>query len=506
MATVIDALLVTLGLDPSDYKKGEAEAAKATETTAAKVTAAQKVQAAKRKKTETEQAKQAKQLADEEKKRADATVAGLKNIALAGAGMVLGFDSIKGFITLLGNLNSNEAGLGRLGQNLGIGVHELNTWGLAAERVGGKAEDVQGAFANMSKSLTDLNTQGAVSPLILLMQRLGVATLGVTDKTKALLDVGDKLRAYGAAHGRDNAFNLAAGAGIDATTFNVITAENSRQILAEAEKANNVSEATAKQAAETQAKTKALGQRVTGIVRHVGHTLTPGAVDFASGTLDSAGDQLGALNAAAHGDFKDAWRLLKSSAGYGDRVVTDKAQLHKDIAAAEKAYGIPAGVLDQIAQNESHFRPDIIDGTVTSKTGARGLMQLQPKIFGKDVGKDTATDIDTAAREISRLAKHYGGDYVKAAEAYNFGQGNVDKGKALPKETRDYAASVAATPSLNRTAAKGTIDRSGNVTNVTVGEVTVNTQATDAAGTAAGLAGAIKRQTYTAQANTGQTQ
>jgi ribosomal protein L40E len=38
-------------------------------------------------------------------------------------------------------------------------------------------------------------------------------------------------------------------------------------------------------------------------------------LDGISRVQDAAGDQLGALNAAAHGDFKGAWQLLKSSAG-----------------------------------------------------------------------------------------------------------------------------------------------------------------------------------------------
>jgi hypothetical protein len=520
VATIIDALIVTLGLDPTDYKKGEADAAKATATTGQKLTDEQKKQAAARKRIEDEQRKRAKQTADEEKKRADATVKGFKDIAISAAGLVLGFDSIKGFVSLLGTLNSNEAGLGRLGQNLGVNVHELNTWGIAAEQIGGKAEDIQASFANVSKSITDLQVSAQVSPLFLLAQRLGLDIRHVTDKTKFLLDLGDKLRAYAAKHGRDSAFNIS---GLDATTYNLITSEDARKRLADAERINHVNEDTAKQAAESQKKIEALKQRGLNVARDVGHTLTPLAVNAATSVMDSTGDELDALNAAAHGDFKIAWQNMRHAVGL-DGVVTDKADNQKSIRAAEQAYGLNPGSLDAIARIESNYDPL----AVNPKSGATGLMQLMPGTFGGDVGKDTKKDIDTAAKEFARLVKHYNGDYVKAAEAYNWGQGNLDHflrgdinkrtGKLyeMPEETKlygqKYAAAIGPTPGARRGAVSGTIQRGaggaggGNVTNVTVGAVTVNTQATDAQGTAAGLAGAIRRQSYAAQANTGQTQ
>lgn len=513
MATVIDSLVVLLGLDVSDYKKNEEEAAKATAGTAAKVTTAQKKSNDKRRQIDREQQKRTRESANEEKKRADSTVAGFKNVALQASALFLGFDSIKGFIGLLGNLNSNEAGLGRLGHNLGVNVHEMNTWGLAATRIGGKAEDVQAAFANVSKSITDLNVNAQVSPLFLLAQRMGLDIRNVTDKTKFLLDLGDKLRLYTAQHGRDAAFNIAAQAGIDATTFNLVTADNARAMLAEAEKLNNITEATAAAAAKTQSKIEALKQRGESIVREAGHIITEPAVDAVNNGISSIQDQAQAAAALVHGNFSDAWNLLKHSAGITG-VVEDRAELDAALTRGEEYAKLPAGLLHTIAQIESNMNPR----AVNKKTGATGLMQLMPGTFGKDVGKDTFKDIDTAAAEIARLAKHYGGDYVLAAEAYNFGQGNLDhflkgdinpktgKKFELPTETKNYGARVAATPGLSRANTASAGAGATNTTNVSVGQVTVNTAATDSNGVASGLASAVKRQTYTAQANSGITQ
>ncbi len=420
-------------------------------------------------------------------------------------------------MSLLGTLNGNEAGLGRLSNNLGINVHELNTWGLAAERIGGKAEDVQASFANVSKSITELQTNAQVSPLFLLAQRMGLDIRNITEKTKFLLDLGDKLRAYGAAHGRDNAFNIS---GLDATTFNLITADDARKRLADAEAANHINEQTAAAAADSQAKIEKLKQRAGNIARDIGHTITAPAVDFVDKSMTAAGYQLEGLNALAHGDLKIAWERFKNSAGHG--VIEDKGELDEGLTRAEAWQGLAPGTLHAIAEIESGMDPT----RVNKKSGAAGLMQLMPNLFpeDKDPGKDTFKDMDTAAKEFATLLKHYNGNYVLAAEAYNFGRGRLDAflaGKAdpktgkvltqLPEETRRYAerftAAVGATPGLARTNSKATTGGSGsNVTNVSVGAVTVNTAATDANGVAAGLAGAVKRQTYAAQANTGQTQ
>lgn len=118
----------------------------------------------------------------------------------------------------------------------------------------------------------------------------------------------------------------------------------------------------------------------------------------------------------------------------------------------EKKYGLPEGQLDRIWAAESN-RGD--KKFMTSPVGAKGhfgIMDPTAKDLGldKDGGRgdrdDLAKSADAAARYYSMLLKRYGGDDRKAAAAYNWGMGNVDK-KGLasaPKETRDYMDKVAA--------------------------------------------------------------
>lgn len=90
---------------------------------------------------------------------------------------------------------------------------------------------------------------------------------------------------------------------------------------------------------------------------------------------------------------------------------------------------------------------------LTSSKGAMGAAQIMPGTWAgygpKGVDPyDPKYNIDTAGRIYRDLLARYNGDPVKAAGAYNWGEGNIDKylaGKATPPpETMRYMAYVAA--------------------------------------------------------------
>ena len=119
--------------------------------------------------------------------------------------------------------------------------------------------------------------------------------------------------------------------------------------------------------------------------------------------------------------------------------------------AAEAQYGIPPDLLARIAYQESHFRPDIIDGTTVSSAGALGMMQLMPAYFQSvNVPRpfnegDTLAQIDEAARELVRLQGVFH-QWAVAVGAYNAGQGTMQahltQGSPLPTETALYIDQV----------------------------------------------------------------
>jgi hypothetical protein len=110
----------------------------------------------------------------------------------------------------------------------------------------------------------------------------------------------------------------------------------------------------------------------------------------------------------------------------------------------EAAYKLPAGLLDKIWKKESN-RGD--PRYMRSPVGAQGHFQFMPataKQYGLEDPNDLAQSAKAAARFLSDLLRKYKGDLDKAAAAYNWGPGNVDRkglGRA-PAETRDYVKAI----------------------------------------------------------------
>lgn len=121
------------------------------------------------------------------------------------------------------------------------------------------------------------------------------------------------------------------------------------------------------------------------------------------------------------------------------------------INTAENQRGIPPNLLARMAYRESHFRPEIIDGSKPSTAGALGILQLMPRYFATVrvarpfTAQDTAAQIQEAAGELARLYQHYR-DWGLALAGYNDGQGNVDRyvagNRALPAETIAYVSDI----------------------------------------------------------------
>jgi soluble lytic murein transglycosylase-like protein len=118
--------------------------------------------------------------------------------------------------------------------------------------------------------------------------------------------------------------------------------------------------------------------------------------------------------------------------------------LAQKMSLSEKANGLPKGLLQRIAYTESSDNPYAV-----SKAGALGLMQFMPgTAAGMGINPfDPDQSVMAAGGMYGRLMAKYGGDLSKAAAAYNWGEGNLDKDIArygagwrshLPDETQQY--------------------------------------------------------------------
>ncbi|MDA8414067.1 MAG: lytic transglycosylase domain-containing protein [Desulfobacteraceae bacterium] len=111
------------------------------------------------------------------------------------------------------------------------------------------------------------------------------------------------------------------------------------------------------------------------------------------------------------------------------------------ISRASRRYGVDEGLIKAVIHAESNFKTNAV-----SHAGAQGLMQLMPATaagLGVTDAFNPEQNVMAGTRFLKDLLNRYGGDIDKSLAAYNWGPGNVDRGKSrLPQETRDYLVKV----------------------------------------------------------------
>lgn len=166
MATVIDSLIVTLGLDNKDFQQGMKDTEKGLSDT--------------RKKTD----RVGKQIAASGKDAAEffgqMQRSAIKFFAVLTAG--------KGLINFTRDVVSTGANLYRLSQNLDISADTLHRWGRAADLNGGSMEGFLGTLQNLGSQVTEIFMKGdsAITPYL---RQLGVSVTDAAGKAKPLTDI-----------------------------------------------------------------------------------------------------------------------------------------------------------------------------------------------------------------------------------------------------------------------------------------------------------------------------
>lgn len=188
MATIIDAFVVTLGLDPAGYNKGMGQTREGVKRTKDEALRAGKdIEAG---------GKQAGQFIGSLK----AQVLGLFTVFTAGVGIK---DFVRDTLTV-------NASTGRLARNLGVATEELSTWEGVMRKVGGTNADADQSLQSLVSTLQDikLNIAPASTPFL---QRLGISPSDLENPTKALFKLRD------AFEGMDPAQAQRLGAGVGLT-------------------------------------------------------------------------------------------------------------------------------------------------------------------------------------------------------------------------------------------------------------------------------------------------
>lgn len=117
-------------------------------------------------------------------------------------------------------------------------------------------------------------------------------------------------------------------------------------------------------------------------------------------------------------------------------------QIEQLVGANAGAWGVDPALVKAIIANESGF-----DANATSKTGAQGLMQLEPSTaadLGVSNAYDPAQNVWGGTRYLRGLLDRFHGDTRLAVAAYNAGPGVVEKYDGVPPyaETQNYVQNV----------------------------------------------------------------
>lgn len=188
MPTIIDSLIVRLGIDAKGASKQAAPVAK--------------------------------QLNDIEKQGGKAT----KSVdALSGSvgkflALIGGTLAIRAFVE---DTITATAAVDRLSKNLNLGAGDITAWGNAAEELGGSAKGLQGTLSMLSREQTNLRVKGESSLLpyfSMLKVNLTEAGLAARPTTDILLDLAGAVSGYD----RQTAHNIFADMGFDEGTINLL--------------------------------------------------------------------------------------------------------------------------------------------------------------------------------------------------------------------------------------------------------------------------------------------
>lgn len=232
MATVIDSLLIELGLDTSKFD------------------IAQKKSVEQLRKFDDQQVKTSKNTQQGAKNTAE----GFEKAKDALIAFGTTFVGMKSFTNFTQDITKTNAALGRTAGLFGMSATELNAWGGVLKSVGGDAGSFQSSMQAMQQGIAAIKLGDA--SILTPLARLGA--LGSIDVNKGTVDIyklSDALKRFKEAYGQQPAYTLAQQLGIDQPTFMVLQqgADAVRKLYDESFRLSGVTEKNIKAAQELQA-------------------------------------------------------------------------------------------------------------------------------------------------------------------------------------------------------------------------------------------------------------
>lgn len=499
MATIIDALVVTLGLDPSKFQKGQKDAQNALKNTRDSAT------------------KTAKDMEADGKKAAE-FFSKLRNEAIALTAALVGANGVKSFVA---TMVTGDAALGRMSKNVGMSVESLSAWQQIAERTGGSADGMASSVKNIASQMSQLHAQG-FNEFNRFLPQMGINIAKFNDESTTMEDrlmmLGDAL------HGMkpQDAQFWGSKIGLDEGTINVLSKGRLEleKLRGEQERIGHATKDHAKAAQDLEQAWKKVGQSATNAGRKAYPFLTESANGLA-GLIDlTSNGEFGTFAKRAPPDHRQSnWLdgfLPQSWIDYlttgqtmqpgvrkvSGKVVDESTQtgVAELFSQLESQWGLPAGLLDQVWRQESGRGKNKVGKLLKDGTRAMGDFQLVPKTaaaYGVKDPMDFKQSAPAAAHMLSDLLKHFHGNLPMALAGYNWGVGNVDKfGMAnLNPETSGYVRDIMLGGRFGVMGSGG-----GSTTTVHIDRIEINTKGTDAKAISRDIGPAIR---VTMQATSG---
>lgn len=480
MATVIDSLLVKIGLTSDKFKKEAHDVVKNVEEISKAETKAQQKntetltkETAKRKKItqktqkENEQSRK-KEVADNKKaletQNKDTEEAVKQQTKAAETSL-----SIPGMIAkrfapayiaykALGmgkELAETSSSVYRLSHSLADSSEEVRTWMESLNLVGGNADEAKNNIIDLQSKLDRFHLYGeGAKELSNVFGNMGVNLYNASGQAKSALEMMEDIGKYV----RENPDHLPQNLLATRVAPAGVTSDMFYSMLTQNEQRKQTAKANAKRFQDEEK-----------------------------------------ANQKAIETVKDVWSTGKSFLGKGFGSVTESLFGTKTVSElleeSGSKWGVPSSILKAVGKAESNLNVN----TPPSSAGATGFMQIMPKTFagfgGTDIN-DPSQQADVSAHLLRNLYDKYG-SWEKAVAAYNwkgestkFGD-DLDWKSRLPSETSRYIENV------NRYSG-GALTQQGNsstnTTHIQVDKITVNTQATDSKGIARDLSKDLVQQ------------
>jgi len=253
MATIIDSLLVVLGLDARGFDAGRKRLSEGQKHTR-------------------DDAEKTGKTFDEFGKTAGNAIGKLRNEAI---GLFLAFQGASSIQSFIGNMVTGDAATSRLARNLGMSTIALSAYGLAIKNVGGDVDEAKGAFSLLAQAREQLKLTGSTGHDREFML-LGFKKGDLDDPANAMQRLAEAAQKMP----RTQFYNLAHQMGLTDGVINLLTLGpvKMRELVKAREADAAASEDQGRQAEALEAKWANLAAIITGYLRPAVYDIVDGAL------------------------------------------------------------------------------------------------------------------------------------------------------------------------------------------------------------------------------------